>query len=131
QADGAILVVSSGSSTYDLVAKAIEALDKVRGRTLGVVLNRVPLTGAGATKYAYSYHPHESSTGDAGTPVPSNSNHVRTSRRPGGGTVRTGRRPRPRPTATDQTTNADAALEQLFDDATIDPAATDSGGRRG
>jgi len=62
QADGAILVVTVGKTTYDLVEKAIDALQKVRGRVLGVVLNRAPLTGSGSKNY-YAY---EYSTGQDG-----------------------------------------------------------------
>lgn len=59
QADGAILVVSVGRTTYDLVEKSIDALDKVQGTVLGVVLNRAPLSGAGATNYANDYRTHD------------------------------------------------------------------------
>lgn len=55
QADGAILVVTVGRTTYDLVDKAFDALEKVRGRVLGVVLNKTPLTGSAAKNYAYEY----------------------------------------------------------------------------
>lgn len=56
QADGAILVISAGSSTYDIVAKAMDAIEKVHGRVLGVVLNRVALSSSGAS-YGYGYQP--------------------------------------------------------------------------
>lgn len=55
QADGALLVVSVGKTTYDLVDKGLDTLAKARGRALGVVLNRAPLRGADATPYAYEY----------------------------------------------------------------------------
>ncbi|WP_308467500.1 polysaccharide biosynthesis tyrosine autokinase [Rathayibacter soli] len=55
QADGALLVTRAGKTTYELAEKALEALHKARGRTLGVVLNRVPLRGVDASPYAYAY----------------------------------------------------------------------------
>lgn len=54
QADGALLVVAVGKTTYDVVDKALNTLEKARGRVLGVVLNRVPVTGKQAG-YAYDY----------------------------------------------------------------------------
>ncbi|MDP3949122.1 polysaccharide biosynthesis tyrosine autokinase [Microbacterium sp.] len=54
QADGAILVIAAGSSTYDIVGKAMDAIEKVHGRVLGVVLNRVALSSSG-TRYGYGY----------------------------------------------------------------------------
>ncbi|MFY9714068.1 MAG: CpsD/CapB family tyrosine-protein kinase, partial [Microbacterium sp.] len=55
QADGALLVVSAGKTTYDVVERALGALEKVRGRMLGVVLNRVPASGVDSSVYAYGY----------------------------------------------------------------------------
>ncbi|WP_146008169.1 polysaccharide biosynthesis tyrosine autokinase [Microbacterium aurantiacum] len=124
QADGAIIVVTVGSSTYDLVDKAVEALEKVRGRVLGVVLNRVPLTGAGSANYAYDYHQREPETVPVKPKTPTKPRRVRTAARPGGGVVRTGQKPRPRPAAPTSAENADfdedAALDQLFDEAAIE-----------
>ncbi|QMU97401.1 polysaccharide biosynthesis tyrosine autokinase [Microbacterium esteraromaticum] len=57
QADGVLLVVSVGKTTYDLVEKARDALHKVHGRVLGIVLNRAPLTGAESSVYTYEYTP--------------------------------------------------------------------------
>jgi capsular exopolysaccharide synthesis family protein len=54
QTDGAIIVVGLGKTTYDLVAKAQDALAKASGRVLGIVLNRAPLKGADASPY-YDY----------------------------------------------------------------------------
>ena len=54
QADGAILVIGLGKTTYDLVSKAQDALAKASGRLLGIVLNRAPLKGADASPY-YDY----------------------------------------------------------------------------
>lgn len=54
QADGAILVVGLGKTTYDLVTRAEDALAKASGRLLGIVLNRAPVKGADASPY-YDY----------------------------------------------------------------------------
>jgi capsular exopolysaccharide synthesis family protein len=58
QADGAILVVGVGRTTYDVLDAALAVLDKANGRVLGVVLNKVPLKGADAAPYSHAYH-HE------------------------------------------------------------------------
>lgn len=55
QSDGALLVVSAGKTTYDLVDKALDTLRKSSGRALGVVLNRAPLRGLDASPYSYEY----------------------------------------------------------------------------
>lgn len=55
QADGALLVVSIGKTTYDLVDKALDTLEKARGRALGIVLNKVPLRGLDSSPYSYEY----------------------------------------------------------------------------
>lgn len=47
QADGAIIVVTAGRTTYDLLKRALANVEKVGGRALGVVLNRVPKRGGG------------------------------------------------------------------------------------
>lgn len=55
QADGALLVVSVGRTTYDLVDKAVDTLHKAHGRVLGLVLNKTPLKGIDASPYAHEY----------------------------------------------------------------------------
>ena len=55
QADGALLVVNVGKTTYDLVEKSLDSLQKARGRILGLVLNRIPLRGVNASPYSYAY----------------------------------------------------------------------------
>ncbi|CAN5398352.1 polysaccharide biosynthesis tyrosine autokinase [soil metagenome] len=55
QADGALLVVSLGKTTYDLVDKALDTLEKARGRALGIVLNKIPLRGVDSSPYSYEY----------------------------------------------------------------------------
>lgn len=54
QADGALLVVRHGKTTRDHVRHAVERLEAVGGRTLGVVLNMVPARGS-ADSYGYGY----------------------------------------------------------------------------
>lgn len=55
QADGALLVVSLGKTTYDLVERALDTLHKARGRALGIVLNKAALKGPDASPYSYEY----------------------------------------------------------------------------
>lgn len=55
RSDGALLVVSTGKTTYDQLDASLELLDKARAKTLGIVLNRVPTSGAGAVHYGYHY----------------------------------------------------------------------------
>ncbi|QKJ20307.1 polysaccharide biosynthesis tyrosine autokinase [Microbacterium hominis] len=54
-ADGALIVVTSGRTTIDQLDQAVVNLSKANGRTLGVVMNRVPRRGAGAVYYGYQY----------------------------------------------------------------------------
>ncbi|MEA9983869.1 polysaccharide biosynthesis tyrosine autokinase [Subtercola sp. RTI3] len=53
--DGAIIVVSAGRTTTDELERALAGISMGGGRTLGVVLNRVPTKGAGGRGYGY-YH---------------------------------------------------------------------------
>jgi capsular exopolysaccharide synthesis family protein len=55
QADGALVVVTLGKTTDDLLEKSLDTLRKARGRALGVVLNKAPLRGADASPYSYEY----------------------------------------------------------------------------
>lgn len=52
--DGVILVVGSGVVQRDQLVHALESLESVAGRVLGLVLNRVPASSAGAYG-TYSY----------------------------------------------------------------------------
>ena len=52
--DGALVVISAGRTSVDELTGALAALDKVKGKALGIVLNRVPTTGA--DKYGYKYY---------------------------------------------------------------------------
>lgn len=54
-ADGVLLIVSAGRTTYEMMQKAVENIGKANGRVLGIVLNKVPLRGADAAAYGYQY----------------------------------------------------------------------------
>lgn len=68
-ADGAVVVCSVGSTTFEALGKALQNLDRAGGRALGVVLNRVPRKGRGAAyrdyRYAGDYYRAEDATADA------------------------------------------------------------------
>jgi capsular exopolysaccharide synthesis family protein len=55
RADGALVVVNTGRTTYEVLEHALDLLDKAKGHALGIVLNRVPTSGAGAARYGYQY----------------------------------------------------------------------------
>ena len=55
-ADGAIVVSTVGRTRYDVLGRALGNLERVGARTLGIVLNRVPLRGQGAAYFGYQYH---------------------------------------------------------------------------
>ncbi|RZS63474.1 capsular exopolysaccharide synthesis family protein [Agromyces ramosus] len=70
QADGALVVVTLGKTTHDLLEKALDTLRKARGRALGVVLNKTPLRGADASPYSYDYRRDYTATVPEDAPVP-------------------------------------------------------------
>ncbi|MGW9183385.1 polysaccharide biosynthesis tyrosine autokinase [Agromyces sp. NPDC055661] len=74
QADGALVVVTLGKTTHDLLTKALDTLYKARGRALGIVLNKAPLRGVDASPYSYEYRREYTKGSDiaeaAETPVP-------------------------------------------------------------
>lgn len=57
---GAVLVSGVGTIHRQHVAGAVAALGTVGARLLGVVLNRVPLKGPGASAYGHSYYEYSS-----------------------------------------------------------------------
>ena len=69
QADGALVVVTLGKTTYDLLDKALNTLQKARGRALGIVLNKAPTRGADANTYSYEYRRDYTSPAAEVTPV--------------------------------------------------------------
>ena len=56
--DGVILVVRAGSVPFSVLRRAVEQIGHVKGRVLGVLLNRVDLRGTDAEYYKYyrAYH---------------------------------------------------------------------------
>lgn len=54
QADGAIVVVSAGKTSVDVLKRALTTLRKVGGRPLGVVLNKVPKRRGAYYDYSYA-----------------------------------------------------------------------------
>ncbi|MEV7826512.1 polysaccharide biosynthesis tyrosine autokinase [Microbacterium enclense] len=54
-ADGAVLVVTAGRTTDDMLTRATENIAKTRGHLLGVVLNRMPLRGVDSGYYGSQY----------------------------------------------------------------------------
>ena len=62
--DGCLVVVGAGETTSDELNKAVSTVKSIDGDVLGVVLNRIPTTGAEASSYQYygkSYYYGESS----------------------------------------------------------------------
>lgn len=51
--DGALIVISAGTTTEDLLERALANVEKVKGRTLGVIINRVQKRGAFGNYYYY------------------------------------------------------------------------------
>jgi len=69
-ADGVLLVVSAGRTTYDMMQKAIDNIGRANGRVLGAVLNKIPQRGADAGAYGYQYR-GDYYAAAAESPVPS------------------------------------------------------------
>lgn len=55
-ADGVLVVVSSGKTTFDMLQRAIDSITRTTGRVLGVVLNKVPRKGAESAYYGREYY---------------------------------------------------------------------------
>ncbi|WP_448809167.1 polysaccharide biosynthesis tyrosine autokinase [Agromyces bauzanensis] len=53
--DGAFVVAYARRTTYDALGKALQNLERVKGRALGIILNGVPRKGADASSYGYHY----------------------------------------------------------------------------
>ena len=65
-ADGVLLIVSAGRTTYEMMQKAVENIGKANGRVFGVVLNKVPQRGAGGSAYGYQYRGSYAAASPAG-----------------------------------------------------------------
>ena len=61
-ADGALIVISSGKTVDAELGTALSHLEAVRGKALGVILNKVPRKGAGASYYSGYYYSDDYST---------------------------------------------------------------------
>ncbi|MDO9063559.1 MAG: hypothetical protein Q7U41_03320 [Microbacterium sp.] len=57
RANGALIVTSAGHTTYDMLQKALENLERANARALGVVLNKVPRRGG--SYYGYQYQSYQ------------------------------------------------------------------------
>lgn len=64
-ADGVIVVVGSGVVQRDQLTHALENLESVAARVLGLVLNRVPQNSAGYGGYGYGTYGYSSYTSEA------------------------------------------------------------------
>lgn len=133
QADGAIIVVTVGKTTYDLVDKAAAALDKVNGRVLGLVLNRAPLTGGAAKNYAYEYRSHHEEKPEPSA-APALAGQAKAKTKPKAKTAGGRRGPR-RTGATGQQlpviepVDIEVTLEELFGDEPVAASERPAGGR--
>ena len=64
-ADGTLLVARHGVATEPNVEHAVQALERVDARLVGVILNRLP-RGRDAREYGYSYYSNEEAPGSLG-----------------------------------------------------------------
>lgn len=55
-ADGVVIVASSGKTTFDMLQRAVENIQRTKGRVLGIVLNRVPRKGPESAYYGREYY---------------------------------------------------------------------------
>ena len=70
--DGAVLVTGSGLVKREQLVAALDTLDGVKSKTLGVVMNRVPRNDRGNYyDYKYEYAPEEPSGSKETAPAPS------------------------------------------------------------
>lgn len=51
--DGTILVLAAGQVEVEVAKRSRELLDKVNANIIGVVLNKIPITGRGSYKYSH------------------------------------------------------------------------------
>ncbi|MDW8267998.1 MAG: polysaccharide biosynthesis tyrosine autokinase [Anaerolineae bacterium] len=69
QMDGVLLVISAGQTRREMARRTMAALERVRARVVGAVLNRLPAQGAGYGYYYYYDH-HGYYSGDGTEPTP-------------------------------------------------------------
>ena len=77
-ADGTLLVARQGLATEPNVEHAVQALERVDARLVGVILNRLP-RGRNVREYGYTYYSNEETPDSLGK---KNSERARHSRRP-------------------------------------------------
>ncbi|GAA3930606.1 polysaccharide biosynthesis tyrosine autokinase [Microbacterium soli] len=135
QADGALVVVSTGRTGYDIVNDAVGMLEKIHGHVLGVVLNRVPVTG-GMYGGVYAYEatapdtaPSEARVPDAPLPPEKTPETVRKSTSKGPASASTGARTatRSRRQPTRRSPEDADLLSELFNDKPAGPAPAEHG----
>jgi len=56
QSDGVLLVLDAGHTRRDMAGRALSALQQVKARVVGAVLNRMPVRGPGSYYYYYYYY---------------------------------------------------------------------------
>lgn len=73
-ADGAIIVATAQKTTTDELSKALENLHQVHGNVPGVVLNRMPTTGADAGYCGYYGKSYYANSDKQAAPSPGHTN---------------------------------------------------------
>jgi capsular exopolysaccharide synthesis family protein len=53
--DGALIVASVGKTSIDALGKSLQNIERVKGRALGLILNRIRRTGPDSAYYGYQY----------------------------------------------------------------------------
>lgn len=72
RADGAFVVASVGSTTYESLARALGMLERAHARAMGVILNRMPRRGGNYDyEYRYEYTAANAAKDDVQPPGPS------------------------------------------------------------
>lgn len=56
QCDGVILAIRAGAVAHDVIRRAVEQIEAVKGKILGVLLNSVDLKGGGYSHAYYRYY---------------------------------------------------------------------------
>lgn len=70
RADGAFVIASYGSTTMEMLSRALNNIERANGHVLGVVLNRAPRRGQDATGYGYRYYGDYVKATPADEPLP-------------------------------------------------------------
>lgn len=75
--DGIILVASAGKTTTDAMGKALQNVDRVGVKPLGIILNRMPLKGPNSAYYGYGYSYREYTSAESEKSEPRSSHSQR------------------------------------------------------